>query len=148
MKNKIILVTALCAVAFAGGCSKQEPVAQQLDKIKTKTEAVAQDMQDYTYAQKSEFVKYMRSQLRALDRDMETLAAKIESSSDAVKANNKPKLQALRNQTAQLSKQLDTVESATESAWNDVKADAKKAYGELKESFQQARQWMSDKIAP
>ena len=58
------------------------------------------------------------------------------------------KLQALRDQTAQLNKQLDEVKNATESTWDSVKGGFKKAYEASKEGFQQARQWVSDKIAP
>jgi len=47
-----------------------------------------------------------------------------------------------------LGKHLDATRNATESTWNDVKAGFKKGYGELKDSFQQARQWVSEKIAP
>ena len=64
------------------------------------------------------------------------------------KAEAKPKLQALREQTAKLNKQLDEAKNATESTWNDVKAGVKKGWGELKDGFQQARQWVSEKIAP
>jgi len=54
----------------------------------------------------------------------------------------------LREQTAKLTRQLDDAKGATESTWNDVKAGFKKGYGEVKEGFQQARQWVSEKIAP
>jgi hypothetical protein len=47
-----------------------------------------------------------------------------------------------------LNTQLDTAKSATESTWDDVKAGFKKGYSELKDGFNQARQWVSDKIAP
>jgi hypothetical protein len=43
--------------------------------------------------------------------------------------------------------QLDVARNATESTWDSVKAGSKKAYGELKDGFQQARQWVSEKIA-
>jgi hypothetical protein len=43
---------------------------------------------------------------------------------------------------------LDKAKNATESTWDDVKAGFKKAYSELKDGFNQARQWVSDKIAP
>jgi hypothetical protein len=33
-------------------------------------------------------------------------------------------------------------------AWRDVKVGFGKGYRELKDGFQQARQWVSDKIAP
>ena len=74
--------------------------------------------------------------------------ARVEKSSDAAKAEAKPKLQALRDQTAKLTKQLDEAKNATESTWDSVKAGFKKGYGELKDGFQAARQWVSDKIAP
>ena len=38
--------------------------------------------------------------------------------------------------------------NATESTWSDVKEGVKKGYNELKDAFQQARQWVSDKTAP
>jgi hypothetical protein len=47
-----------------------------------------------------------------------------------------------------MNKQLDEAENATESTWDSVKAGSEKAYDGLKNDFQQARQWASDKIAP
>ena len=148
MKNKISVITCLFAAAFAVGCNKEQTTSQQLDKVQTETKQAAQDMKDYTYAQKTEFVDAMQAQLAALNRDLDQLAAKVESSSDAVKAEAKPKLQALRDQTAQLNKQLDEVKNATESSWDSVKNGFKKAYESSKDGFNQARQWVSDKIAP
>ncbi|MDB6015686.1 MAG: hypothetical protein JWR19_175 [Pedosphaera sp.] len=148
MKNKIIAVTFLSVAAFAVGCNKEQTAAQQLDKVQTETKEAAQDMKDYTYAQKAEFVKAMQAQLTALDQDMDKLSAKIDASSDAVKAEARPKLQALREQEAQLNKQLDSAKEATESTWDSVKAGTKKAYASLADGFKQARQWVSDKIAP
>jgi len=49
---------------------------------------------------------------------------------------------------SKLNKKLEEAKSATESTWDDVKAGFKKGYSELKDGFQQARQWASDKIAP
>lgn len=148
MKPKIILITFLSAAAFMVGCKKDETTSEQIDKIKSETKAAAQDMKDYTYAQKGEFVKQMQNQLTALDQDLDKLAAKIEKSSDTVKAEARPKLEALRDQTAQLNKQLDDVKNATESTWDSVKATTKKAYEASKDGYNQARQWVSDKIAP
>ena len=79
---------------------------------------------------------------------MATLSTKIDSSTDAVKAEAKPKLQALRDQTAQLDKQLADAKNATDSTWDSVKAGFSKAYNATKDGFNQARQWVSDKIAP
>ena len=105
-------------------------------------------MKNYTFAQKAEFVEKMQGQLAGINRDLDQLSAKVEKASDAAKAEAKPKLQALRDQAAKLNQQLDEAKNATESAWDDAKAGANKAYDGLKDGFQQARQWVSDKIAP
>src|ERR1035437_3248162 len=95
MKHKTLLLIFLSVAAFAVGCSKEGTTSEQIDKLKTETKEAAQDMKDYTFAQKAEFVKQMQIQLDALNKDLDQLAAKIEKSSDAVKAEAKPKLQAL-----------------------------------------------------
>jgi chromosome segregation ATPase len=148
MKNKTWVITVLSIAAFAVGCEKQQTTSQQIETVKTETKQAAQDMKDYTFAQKAEFVAAMQVQLDALNKDIDQLSAKIDSSSDAVKAEAKPKLQALRDQTAQLNKQLDEARNATESTWDSVKAGFTKAYDATKDGFNQARQWVSDKIAP
>jgi DNA anti-recombination protein RmuC len=148
MKNKTIFVTFLSGAVFVVGCNKNQSTDQQLNNAKVETEKVAQSMRDYTYAQKDEFVKTMRAQLDALNKDLDNLSAKIDSSNDSVKADAKVKLQALRDQADKLQKKLDDVQSSNESNWNDVKAGFNKAMDDVKNSFQQARTWLSDKIAP
>ena len=148
MKNTTLLITFLSAAAFAVGCDKEKTTSQQIDQVQAETKQAAQDMKDYTFAQKAEFVKQMQVQLDALNKDLDQLAAKIEKSSDAVKAEAKPKLQALRDQAAQLNKQLVEAGNATESTWDSVKSGVKKTYEATKDGFNQARQWVSDKNAP
>jgi len=148
MKHTILLFTLLAASAFAVGCNKEQTTSQQLDNAQAETKQAAQDMKDYTYAQKTEFVENMKGQLAEINRDLDQLSAKIEKANDAAKAEAKPKLQALRDQTDKLNQQLDQVKNATESTWDDIKTGSKKSYNELKDGFQQARQWVSDKIAP
>jgi len=152
MKNKTLAITVLSIAVVAVGCNKEQAtspsVPKQIETVKTETKQAAQDMKDYTFAQKAEFVKAMQAQLDALNKDLDQLAAKIDKSSDAVKAEAKPKLQALRDQAAQLNKQLDEAKNATESTWDSVKSGFSKAYDATKNGFNQARQWVSDKIAP
>ena len=105
-------------------------------------------MKDYTFAQRNEFAAIMQGHLDTLNKDLEQLSAKIESSSETVKGEARPKVQALRNELAQLNKQLDNVRNANESTWDSVKATSQKAFTSLKDSFQQSRRWVSDKIAP
>jgi methyl-accepting chemotaxis protein len=148
MKPKALAITFLSVAAFAAGCNKEQTLSQRIDKVKTETKAASQKMKDYPFAQKAEFAAKMQGQLDALNKDLDQLSAKIESSSGAVKAEAKPKLQALRDQAAQLTRQLDGVKDATESTWDSVKAASQKAFDSLKDGFQQSRQWLSDKIAP
>jgi ElaB/YqjD/DUF883 family membrane-anchored ribosome-binding protein len=148
MKHKNLLVAVLAFLLAAVGCKKEATTSQQLDKVQTEASQAARDMKDYTYAQKSAFVESMQGQLAALNRDLDQLSAKVEKSSDAAKAEARPKLQALRDQAGQLNQQLDKARNATESTWDDVKAGSKKAYGKLADGFNQAKQWVNDKIAP
>jgi uncharacterized coiled-coil DUF342 family protein len=147
VKNKTLFPTLLCIAAIAVGCNKAQTTSEQMDTVQTETTQAAQNMKDYTFAQKDEFVKTMQGQLDALNKDLDQLSAKIDSSSNAVKAEAKSKLQALRDQAAQLNQQLADARNATESTWDSVKAGFQKAYEATKDGFQQTRQWLSDKIA-
>lgn len=148
VKNHRLAVALLSFVAFTIGCDKTETTTQKLDKVQQKTAAAAQDMKDFTFAQKAQFVEKMESQLAEINRDLDQLAAKIEKSSNAAKAEAKPKFQALRDQSAALTRQLGEVKNATESTWDSVKTASQKAFDSFKDGFQQSRQWLSDKIAP
>ena len=148
MKHKHLLLALLAVAAFAVGCNKEPTTAQQLDKVQADTKQAAQDMKDYTFAQKAAFVATMQTQLATLNRELDQLAAKVEKASDTIKAEAQPKLRVLRDQIAQLNKQLDEARNATELTWDSVKGGFKKAYEGAKDGVQQARQWVSDKIAP
>ena len=148
MKNTLMLLSFLSAAAFVTGCDKEKTTSEQMESVKAETKQAAADMKNYTFAQKDEFVKYMQGQLTALNESLDKLAAKIESSSDAVKAEAKPKLQALRDQAAKLNQQLAEDQNATETTWESVKAGTQKAYDAMAAGFSDFRQWASDKIAP
>jgi ElaB/YqjD/DUF883 family membrane-anchored ribosome-binding protein len=148
MKNKTLFLTLLSIAVVAVGCNKEQTTSQQMDKVQTETTQAAQNMKDYTFAQKAEFVKTMQGQLDTLNKDLDQLSATIDSSSDAVKAEAKPKLQVLRDQVAKLNQQLADTQNATESTWDSVQAGFQKAYDATKDGFQQTRKWVSDKIAP
>ena len=149
MKNTL-LVTSLLAVVISTGCkpSTKEATARQLDKAQAATKEAVQEMRDYTFEQKAEFVSAMQAQLADLNRNLDEVSARIEKSSDAVKANAKPKLAALRVQAAQLDKKLGEIANSTPSTWDNIKADAQKGYSALKDGVKESRQWVSDKIAP
>lgn len=145
---KRIAIVLIAVVVFATGCRKEKTASQQLDQVQEEAEAAAEDMQDYAFAQKSEFIEKMQVQLDEINRELDKLAAKTESASDEIKAEAKPKLQKLRDQMAKLKRNLDEAANADESAWGDIKSGFKKGYGEMKDGFNNARRWTSDKIAP
>ncbi len=157
MKYTKLVITSLAVAAFAVGCKPseenvvakdREAAAPQIESVTMETKEAAREMKDYAYAQKSEFVAAMQMQLDDLNKELDQLSARIEKSSDAAKAEAKPKIEALRDQKAKLTRQLDNARDATESTWDDVEAGFKKGYGELKDGLQQARGWVSEKIAP
>ncbi len=160
MKNRTLLSIALSAAAFAAGCGNEqtpslpsdsaqtESTAEALDKVKAKAKETAKDVMDYTYAQKAQFAENLEARVTALNKELDLLSTRIEQANDEFKAQAKPKLQALRDQTAQLKTQLDQVKNANESTWDSVKTSAEKAYEGLKDGVRDARQWVSDKIAP
>jgi ElaB/YqjD/DUF883 family membrane-anchored ribosome-binding protein len=148
MRPKSLVVVLLFVAALAGGCNREQTTSDRLDQVRTETKTATLEMKDYSFAQKTEFVTKMQVELDALNKDLDQLSAKIETRTDAIKAEARPKLQALRDQAAQLNKQLDDVRNGTESTWDSVKATSRKAFASLKDEFQQSRQWLSDKIAP
>jgi DNA anti-recombination protein RmuC len=148
MKDQALLLPFIAVVVLTVGCNKSETTAQQLDQVQAETKQAVQDLKDYTFAQKTEFTASMQAQLAEINLELDQLAAKIENSSDAAKAEAKPRLQALREKADALGKQLEKTKDATEPTWESVKAGSKQAYGELKDGFTEVRQWLSEKIAP
>jgi len=160
--KKTLAITFFSVVAFAIGCKpsveKSSPdmnVQAAADKVEAKsrdaaqaTKELAQAKKEYAFAQKAEFVTEKQTQLAEIDTDIHALSNKVETSSDATKAEAKPRLQTLRDQSARLNKQLSEAKDATEATWESVKSGSSKAYDELKDGFQHARHWVSDKIAP
>jgi cytochrome c556 len=148
MKLNTLFLVSIAAVILVAGCNNDEKASKQLAKAQAEAKQAAEDMMDYTYAQKDAFVQKMQPQLDALKKDIDQLSDKIDASSDKVKAEAKPKLDSLRAQQTQLNAQLDKVKAASESTWESVKAGFKSAYDSSKDGINKARQWVSDKVSP
>jgi chromosome segregation ATPase len=148
MKANHFIIILLAAGGLAGCKPAAKSTAEQFDQVKVETKAAAEEIKNYTYAQKNEFVAKMQTQLAKINRDLDELSVKVEKSGAGARAEWNPKLQELRHQADKLRKQLEGAKNASESTWDEVKSGSKKAYNELKDGFQKARQWVSDKIAP
>lgn len=149
----------VAALGLTMGCKRESDVqpvggdtnhgaSVQLEKVKQETKEAIAATKDYAYTQKSEYAAKIRMELANLNRELDQLSAKVESSSESIRADAKIKLQEVREKLARLNAKLDGVPSATESTWEEVKAGVKTGYEEVKDSFKQARQWLSEKIAP
>jgi chromosome segregation ATPase len=157
MKTPLVVASLFVVLALIASC-KPAPDQPAGDGAKTaaasadKAAVAAKDteprVQDYAYAQKVDFVASMQAKLESLNRGIDELATKLESSSATVKAEAAPKLAALREEAKQLKQQIDAAQSATEATWADLKTGVQKSYAATKAGFDQARQWASEKIAP
>jgi tRNA pseudouridine synthase D (TruD). len=159
MRHSKLVIPFLLAAAFAAGCkstaekstaaTKQDQTAAlQLGKAKAATIEAAQALEDYAYTRKAQFVAMMNKELVATQEELDRLAAKVENSTGAAKAEAKTKLEAVRQKFAQTKQRLDQAENATEATWKDVISGFKESYAGLKDSIAITRQWLSDKIAP
>jgi len=159
MRHTNLVITTLLVAGIAVGCASTDATsgggpspsgtaAAQLERAKAGAKEATQAMEDYAYTQKAEFVDRMKKDLAGIQEEMDRLAAKVDDSSEAAKADAKARLAAVREKWAEAKKQLDLAESATESTWDDVQAGVKESYRELKDSFDSTRQWVSDQIAP
>jgi choline dehydrogenase-like flavoprotein len=148
MHTKLLFTTCLSLAALALGCDQGPTTSQKMEEVSAAGRAATPAQSDYTYAQRAEFKAKMQSQVAGINQDIDQLAARIEQSSAAVKAEAAPRLRALRDQATVLNKQIDAADSATESTWESVKSGTRKAYDTMKEGFQESRQWLSEKIAP
>jgi Skp family chaperone for outer membrane proteins len=155
----MIPVLALFIASCAMGCAPTEgqaaekPIqgetqAMQMDKVKKETKEAVQAMQDYNFARKAEFVAKTQKELDALQVEMDRLAAQVDRSKAEAKADAKVRLDAVRENWAKTKENLEQAENATEEAWNDVKLGFEKSRNDLKESIDNTRQWLSDKIEP
>jgi chromosome segregation ATPase len=161
MQHKRIAISIFSAAAFAVtiGCKGESKTAStanndpaldasaRLDQLKQDTQQAADSLRDYSYAQKTEYANKLRAELAAMNKELDTLAVRIEGSTASAKGEAKAKLEDVRNRVARLNTRLDELTRATESTWNDVKNGVKSGFDDLKESFTALKEWVGDKIS-
>jgi hypothetical protein len=156
MKKHRLLIALLLSVAPTAGCKSKLPsetkqdgaASAQLAKAKAETKQAAQSMADYAYTRKAEFVATMNKELVVLQEDLDRLSAKVESSAGAVRGEATAKLETVREKYSQTKKALAQTEIATESTWNGATGVVRQSYASLKDSIDDTRRWLSEKIAP
>jgi hypothetical protein len=79
---------------------------------------------------------------------MDRLSEKVERSNNSAKLNAQKRIDSLREELELTKTKIDDAQNANESGWEDVKRGFRKANDNLKKSFEDTRQWLSDKIEP
>ncbi len=143
----VLILAAALAACGKSATSADATTDQQLDQAKQDTKQAAQDLQDYTYAQKEAFIAKMQVEQDELNQELAQLSAKIDKASDTVKAEAQPKLDALRAQAADWGAQLDKAKGATESTWTEIKNGSQKAYDATAQALKDSGQWIDQQIS-
>ena len=135
------------------GCQDPQPGQPQVapaefSQANQDAKAVSEDLDSYTYAQRTTFTEKMQAQLDQLNTDLDSLSHKVEKSQGPAKDEAAKKLAILRAQSVDIAQRLQKASSSDESGWSDIKSGIRKGYQEFKDSMHDTRQWVSDKIAP
>jgi peptidoglycan hydrolase CwlO-like protein len=159
-KNTIMFITAVLLFGSIAGCdwfSGKSNATKSLEKLqaelveaKEEKKEAAKEMahSDYTYAQKMLFVNEMKRELQEIQAEMDRLSEKVERSNNSAKLNAQKRIDSLREELELTKTKIDDAQNANESGWEDVKRGFRKANDNLKKSFEDTRQWLSDKIEP
>ena len=154
MKHLTLTLTFLLVAGLAPGSAAaadsraSKAAAAQRHKATAESKEAAKAARDYAFTQRAEFAADMKRELVEIQAELDRLSVKIGKLNGTAKTDARARVDSLHERWAQAKRQLDRAENATESGWDDVKGSFNKAYGELKESFEGTRQWLSDKIAP
>ncbi|MFO8070502.1 MAG: hypothetical protein R6V85_01390 [Polyangia bacterium] len=160
MRYSVLIITVFFVIGFAVGCESSveekpavEPqpgtvAAAHLDNAKDETKEAVQSLQSYAYAQRSAFFGNMTKKLVEIQAELDRLSAELDSASHASKADARAKLDAVRAKRSEAKRRLGQAKSATEAEWNAVATGVDESFGELEDSFERTRQWLSDEIEP
>jgi hypothetical protein len=160
MKHRVRIIGLLVFGVLATSCNKPKDedskaqsdqpgtAATQREKAITATKEAAQSVRVYAYAERDEFIDAANRELSDIQAEMERLRRVIDRSSGATRADAEARLKVVSDRWAAAKAQLDSAEAATEASWEDVQSRYRAARGDLKRSFDDARQWLSERIEP
>ena len=145
MTGRTGVAALLMAAGLATGCSKEPAVASRSGPAAPAASG-SPSTEDYVYARKAEYVARMKADLQLMEAELNRMAAKVDGLQDADK--RQARVDALRGRWAKAKHELELAEDATSETWDGVKTGFRQSYGELKDSVDETREWMSEKIAP
>jgi uncharacterized protein YjbJ (UPF0337 family) len=140
MRQPHLVHAGVLVAALAVGCQSST------DRPAEESPRPAQAAEDFTYAQKEEFVEDMQGALDHIQNEVDRLSAEVATAHGAAKAEAEARVRSLRERAIQVNQQLEKAKNASEATWDEVKGSIQKSFGELEDSFQQTRQWLSDQL--
>jgi hypothetical protein len=160
MKQKHNVIAVLSLAALVAGCQptdtasnnevdqlREDATAQYEDARRESQEAV-RAANEYADAQKTAFVAEMEQRVAGLRNEVDELRVTVANSTNQVKTEGQEKLDELTRQADQLDGQLKELRNASESNWEDLKDGFETAYHQTRQAFNDARQWLSEQLAP
>jgi phage protein D len=130
------------------GTDELGTAAEQRDKAFAATKEAAQSVQEYAYTKRGEFIDAANRELSGMRAEMDRLGAEIDRSRGAARAEAEAKLTVLKEKWGAAKAQLARAETATAASWDDVQNRYRTARSDLNSSFDDTRQWLSQRIEP
>lgn len=125
-----------------------ETAAAQREEAITATKEAAESIKNYSHAEKDKFIDEAKRELADIRSEVERLRAEVDRSSGEARADAEARLEVVRQKLDAAKAQIDRAETATEDSWDDVRSGYWTAREDLRTSFDQTRQWMSDRMEP
>ncbi len=137
MKSIVLLVLAGSFIACG---SEHKNTAEKIQK--------GTSGQNYSYLQKDQFVEKMNQNLAEVNKSLADFGTTVKKANGEARIEAERKMKELRIKAARLNMKIDKVRNSTESEWENVKSDFNKFSNEMKDSVDQMRTWLSEKVAP
>ncbi|MBN1608573.1 MAG: hypothetical protein JW940_18230 [Polyangiaceae bacterium] len=157
MRQPHLVKTCVFFAALVVGCQSstdrpaeaaktREGTASQRNNSNEESTRPEQAAEDFTYAQREEFVEDMQGALAHIQNEVDRLSGDVATAHGVAKAEAEAKVRSLREKAIRVKQQLEEAKSTSEATWDDVKGSIQESFGELEDSFQQTRQWVSDQL--
>lgn len=140
-RSASVVVFLLTAGLFAG-CQASNKGVEPDNK-----RAVVIDMpQEYDYSKKADYITQMNTELAKNREELERLTEKVANATGEAKVDAAAKLAAVRTKLTLTKTKLEQAEQSTEEQWVEMKKSFRASYEDMTKSFDEARQWIRDKL--
>ncbi|QDV48864.1 sll1863 family stress response protein [Gimesia fumaroli] len=128
--------------------SDSAPVEKKVtgDDVKKEVGEAIDTAKDFTAQKKDEYAKQINKKLADLNVKIEEMQAKGAKLKDDAKAKWDEKMKDLEAKRAELNEKLEQVKDSSADAWAGLKKDIESAWDNLKKSFDDAEEQISESV--